>query len=833
MTTLAGTARSSRVLVTLLVLVALLATGGPPASAASAGPAAAADCGCLEVGDYQTPKGIVAPHVEADGSSAASAPRYRVSATGSLPAINLVVRRVADNAVVLNLTTAATDWGFSPDEDRFVTHRVNGGMLEAQLYNLTGANPAAPVLQHSVSTSDARLGFSPTGRYFALTWIWSSSSNTVGTVISDAATGVKAYDTTYSFYVPASTGKRFGEAGWGFSPDDDEFFQAWVTGQTTVQLGLVNLATRVTVWSPTMTGTGFWKFSPCGSILALVSQNSPTIMDVTLVRSSDGTIAASQSYGVADITFRATVASHIATVAGVDHVLAPNAGPTSCPDTLAPTWPAPATLTAGNVGADGLTLSWSAAADDVGVTGYRVYRGATLLDTVPAAQTTFAVTGLSPGTTYGFTVQAGDAAGNWSTDGPTTQATTTANVPTWPAGSRLVADDVAATTLTLRWGTAQDTEGVTGYRLFRDDVELVTLGATVHAYDVTGLAGATTYTFRVEARDADGHQSTDGPTATTTTDGFEQLATNAIRGQVYWDYNRNGAHDDGEPGVDTESYPYVGFYAYRVDGTHYDQQTATSGSGNGLYSFDNLADGRWLVSLIIYPRIQTSPADLQPQIVDVVAGQGYGKVDFGIVNGTFPESGAASVGGSVWNDTDADGVRDAGENGRAGVGVWCYSVPLGATCSPGVTTDATGAYGMDGLAPGTLQLGLGTLPDGVYPTTPRHVVPVSSYEEVAGLDFGVVEGTARAGGALFHDRNGDGVRDPGDEPLTGPDFEVCVTNTGLSLYRCSPVDAAGGYGLDKLPPGVHTLEVHGAGRMGADSRRHTPHDHRRRHPARC
>jgi fibronectin type III domain protein/SdrD B-like protein len=811
--------RLVRLLVTWLAATALVAAAGPPAATAaparagsrSAGGASAADCGCLEVGAYQSPKGIVAPHIEPDGSSRAADPRYRVTATGSLPAIDLVVRRVSDGSVVLHLSTAATNWGFSPDQDRFVTHRVNGGQLEAQLYNLTGSTPSVPVVQHSVATSDARLGFSPKGRYFALTWLWSSSANTVGTVISDAGTGTKVYDTTYSFYVPASSGKKFGEAGWGFSPDDGEFFQAWVTGQSTVQLALVNLATHSTVWSPTMTGTGFWMFSPCGSMLALVEQHDPTTMDTVLVRASNGTTAATRSDNVGDISFRATEASHIATVDGVDHVLAANAGPTTCPDSEAPTWPSPATLEASGVGADRLTLTWSAAADDVGVIGYRVYRGATLLDTVPGDRHTLAVTGLAAGTSYSFSVQAGDAAGHWTTDGPTTGATTTANLPTWPAGSWLVADDVATTTLTLRWSAAQDTEGVTGYRVFDGAAELTTLPGTARRYDVTGLAGGTTHTFRVEARDGDGHQSTDGPTATATTDAFAQLDTNAIRGQVYSDSNHNGIHDAGEPGVDTEHYPFVGFYAYRIDGTSYDLQSATSGSSNGLYSFDDLADGRWLVSLIIWPRIQTSPGDLQPQIVDVVGGKGYDKVDFGVVDGTFPDSGDASLAGTVWNDTDADGVRDAGETGRPGVELWCYSVPYGSGCGSTAppASGASGAWAMGGLAPGTLQLGLEPLPEGLYPTTGGRVVAVSSHESVAGLDFGVVEGTASVSGVLFHDADGDGARDAGEETLPGPDFSVCAVNDRFDLFQCADPDAAGAYEIGQLPPGAHTLVVRG------------------------
>ncbi len=79
-------------------------------------------------------------------------------------------------------------------------------------------------------------------------------------------------------------------------------------------------------------------------------------------------------------------------------------------DTEAPS--APTNLSASNVTETTLTLSWTAATDNVGVTGYDVYQGATNIGTVTA--TSANVTGLTSGTSYTFTVTAKDAAGNES-----------------------------------------------------------------------------------------------------------------------------------------------------------------------------------------------------------------------------------------------------------------------------------------------------------------------------------------------------------------------------------------------------------------------------------
>jgi hypothetical protein len=62
--------------------------------------------------------------------------------------------------------------------------------------------------------------------------------------------------------------------------------------------------------------------------------------------------------------------------------------------------------------ATSVNLVWTAATDNVGVTGYEVYNGASLVGTPTA--TNFSVSGLTPNTPYVFSVKAKDAAGNTS-----------------------------------------------------------------------------------------------------------------------------------------------------------------------------------------------------------------------------------------------------------------------------------------------------------------------------------------------------------------------------------------------------------------------------------
>jgi len=104
--------------------------------------------------------------------------------------------------------------------------------------------------------------------------------------------------------------------------------------------------------------------------------------------------------------------------------------PTS--DTTPPS--APSSLIASAVSASQITLSWTAATDDVGVTAYLVERCqdpgcATFTQVATTPDTTFGDTGLQAATSYSYRVRATDAAGNLGPYSPTATATTQAAPP--------------------------------------------------------------------------------------------------------------------------------------------------------------------------------------------------------------------------------------------------------------------------------------------------------------------------------------------------------------------------------------------------------------------
>lgn len=162
---------------------------------------------------------------------------------------------------------------------------------------------------------------------------------------------------------------------------------------------------------------------------------------------------------------------------------------------------APATLNATTVGAGSITLGWPAATDNVGVTGYKIFREGVEIGT--SSVLSFTSTGLTPSTEYHFSVKAVDASNNVSEPVLLTVSTTadTQN-PTIPGNIKGVAGNQVAI---LSWTAATDDAGVTGYRVYREG-ELITT-VTALGYTDSGLTNGTLYHYEVRAIDASGKNS--------------------------------------------------------------------------------------------------------------------------------------------------------------------------------------------------------------------------------------------------------------------------------------------------------------------------------------
>lgn len=117
-------------------------------------------------------------------------------------------------------------------------------------------------------------------------------------------------------------------------------------------------------------------------------------------------------------------------------------GPGGGSDTQAPS--VPGSLRSTGKTSSSVSLAWNASTDNVGVTGYDIFRGSSQVLSVSGTSAT--VSGLSPSTGYTFTVKARDAAGNVSA------ASNAVTVTTDTGGGGGTGFKQAAPYLYLGWG---------------------------------------------------------------------------------------------------------------------------------------------------------------------------------------------------------------------------------------------------------------------------------------------------------------------------------------------------------------------------------------------
>lgn len=222
----------------------------------------------------------------------------------------------------------------------------------------------------------------------------------------------------------------------------------------------------------------------------------------------------------------------------------------------------PGNLVASAVGAGSVTLAWSASGDNVAVTGYRVLR-----NEVPVGTTTglnFTATGLVPSTSYGFKVEAYDAALNYSARAVLAVTTTAdTDAPTTPGSLQAVAGDG---TVRLSWTPSSDNVAVSGYRIYRGGVLIDTVTATT--FNDSGLVNGSTYLYAVRAFDAAGFESSAAAVSATPQEGVSSgaavLRVNAGSGGAF---------------VDPQGNPWTADFGFN-GGTASSYSNAISGTGN-------------------------------------------------------------------------------------------------------------------------------------------------------------------------------------------------------------------------------------------------------------
>ena len=268
-----------------------------------------------------------------------------------------------------------------------------------------------------------------------------------------------------------------------------------------------------------------------------------------------------------------------------------------------------------------------------------------------------------------------------------------------------------------------------------------------------------------------------------------------INGIVFDDLDGDGTLDGGEPGIANVQLD--------LDGTPF------TTSAGGLFAFPGLLPGTYALS-------ETQPAGyldgveiLGAAVTDSVTSDDHvsvtltaGELGSGYA---FGEMSPATITGTVFEDQDNDGVKDAGEPGIAGVALDV----TGPTTATG-TSDASGNFSVGPLLPGTYALTEtqpGSHADGM--ATPGAGATESSTDVLSGIvvtaggsssgnKFGELPGSLA--GVVFDDTNGNGVQDGLEAGVVGAAVTLSGTESGTDT-----TDSTGAYNFPNLSAGSYTI----------------------------
>jgi Cna protein B-type domain. len=295
-------------------------------------------------------------------------------------------------------------------------------------------------------------------------------------------------------------------------------------------------------------------------------------------------------------------------------------------------------------------------------------------------------------------------------------------------------------------------------------------------------------------------------------------------GNLVWeDRNGNGIKDSDEPGIEGITLRLTGTDA---DGNSIDMSVVTDANGN--YRFTNLAPGTYTVTVI-------APAGY----VFTAANQGGNDTvdsdanpNTGVMTATVLESGEvdlswdaglyrpASIGDFVWEDTNGNGVQDAGELGMANVTVQLSGTTgAGATVTLTTTTTITGSYQFNNLAPGTYTVTVVAPAGYVFTAANRgsddaidsDANPTTGAMSATVLESGETDLTwdaglyrpASVGNRVWNDLNANGIADAGEQGVGG--VTVSLYRSDGTLVDTVVTDSNGYYLFTNLPPGEYYL----------------------------
>ncbi len=295
--------------------------------------------------------------------------------------------------------------------------------------------------------------------------------------------------------------------------------------------------------------------------------------------------------------------------------------------------------------------------------------------------------------------------------------------------------------------------------------------------------------------------------------------TMAIGDFVWHDVNGDGIQDPGEPGI--------GGVTITVTGPSCLTGCTTVTAADGSYLVAGLEPGTYAVTFTPPAGYNPHPTNYPANTTGIELASSPRDIlyaDFGFTGGP-----TGAIGDRIWLDVDGDGVQDGGEPGIPGVTV--NLVNNNGVVIATTTTDANGNYLFSGVPNGNYTVVVSDVnnvlagnvqtgdPDqpGVPCTTcdNQASVTVSGGATVDTIDFGYQPAGGVIGNQVWHDQDGDGLRDAGEPGIQGVTIALWldVNGDGVitpgvdNLVRTTVTDVNGQYALTGLPYGKYLVDV--------------------------
>jgi hypothetical protein len=297
---------------------------------------------------------------------------------------------------------------------------------------------------------------------------------------------------------------------------------------------------------------------------------------------------------------------------------------------------------------------------------------------------------------------------------------------------------------------------------------------------------------------------------------FGELSPAGLFGSVYLDTNNNGLQDPGEAPIAGVPIALSG-----VNDLQESVNLTTTTASDGSYQFGELRPG-------VYTLSETQPGGFldgieslgslggsidQDRFSQIVVPPGAEGSDY-----DFGELSPAGLFGSVYLDTNNNGLKEPGEAPIAGVPITLTGVnDLEESINLTTTTASDGSYQFGQLRPGVYTLSetqpggfldgiesLGSLGGSIdHDRFSQIVVPPGG--EGSGYDFGELS-PAGLFGSVYLDTNNNGLQEPGEAPIAGVPIALFgVNDLQESINLTTTTASDGSYAFGELRPGVYTL----------------------------